>query len=263
MLSFLRPTLASLATAVESTNPGYFLSMGIKHGIWQPPPRPEAPWHNAVLKDRDEVDSAVREVTRLRLPVRRDTPKNWDSLAALDCILRNTSPSAAILDAGAERYSMILPWLSLYKYRRLYGINLGFERDFRRGPIRFSYGDVTNTDFPDDAFDAVTCLSVVEHGLDLRAYFQEMARILRPGGLLITSTDYWEPPIDTGGRAAYGAPVHIFCEEEIRSALGVASRMGFALTSALDLRCDRMAVRWNRQDLEFTFVIFTLRLSGE
>ena len=61
-------------------------------------------------------------------------------------------------------------------------------------------------------------LSVVEHGVDLEAYFREMSRVLRPGGLLLSSTDYWETKIETVGKEAYGGPVHIFCREEIESA---------------------------------------------
>ena len=36
-----------------------------------------------------------------------------------------------------------------------------------------------------ESFDAITCQSVIEHGVDLEAYFREMARILKKGGHLI------------------------------------------------------------------------------
>jgi hypothetical protein len=74
-----------------------------------------------------------------------DLCKNWDTLAALDCILDSTSTSAKILDAGAETYSRILPWLFLYGYRNLEGINIGFKGNKKRGPIIYRYGDVTHT----------------------------------------------------------------------------------------------------------------------
>ena len=47
----------------------------------------------------------------------------------------------AILDAGAEIYSNVLPALFLYGYRDLHGINLGFSDPTRRGPIRYIPGD--------------------------------------------------------------------------------------------------------------------------
>ena len=52
-------------------------------------------------------------------------------------------------------------------------------------------------------------------GVNLAAYFKEMARILKPGGLLITSTDYYDSPVDTRGQVAFGAPIHIFSPDEI------------------------------------------------
>lgn len=58
---------------------------------------------------------------------RRLQRKNWDGLAALACILQTTRTSATVLDAGAALGSMILPWLFLYGYRSLVGVNLQFE----------------------------------------------------------------------------------------------------------------------------------------
>ena len=101
---------------------------------------------------------------------------------------------------------MLLPWLFLYGYRHLRGGNLVFAKPICRGPIVYEHMNITRTRFPDATFDAITSLSVIEHGVDLRAYFGEMARLLKPGGLLITSTDYFEPAIDTAGSRPTGCP---------------------------------------------------------
>ena len=132
-------------------------------------------WENAVLKTQDEWKSTIDQVKNLGLPPHRDPPKNWDSLAALDCILRRTDKTAYILDAGAELYSTILPWLGLYGYSNLIGINLVFDRTVRRDSVTYEYGDITQTKFEENTFDAITCLSVIEHGVDLRSYFKEIA----------------------------------------------------------------------------------------
>jgi SAM-dependent methyltransferase len=224
-----------------------------------PTGRPSAPWHNAVLTTRRERDDAIAQVKKLGLPVVSDNSKNWDTLAALDCILSSTSTNARILDAGAELYSRILPWLFLYGYTRLEGINIVFTERKRLGPINYKHGDVTSTDYAPETFDAITCLSVIEHGVDLSAYFNEAARILKPGGLLITSTDYWQTPIDTRGQHMYGVPVHIFTQEQIERTVSLAGRYGLVLTSKIDLSCDEKVVHWRAMNLDYTFVIFTLR----
>jgi SAM-dependent methyltransferase len=191
-----------------------------------------------------------------------DPPKNWDSLAALDCVLANTSKRARVLDAGSELYSRILPWLCLYGYKNLVGINLVFKEETKRGPITYKYGDITRTGYDQASFDAITCLSVLEHGVNVEAYFREMFRILKPGGVLITSTDYWQTPIDGKGQEMYGAPVHVFTQQEILQAIQLAERCGFALTAPIDLNCNEKVVHWEKVGLDYTLLIFTLRKSS-
>jgi SAM-dependent methyltransferase len=246
----------------ETTSLAYRLLLTRGEDAKVPTGRPSAPWHNAVLTTRRERDDAIAQVKRLGLPVVSDSSKNWDTLAALDCVLSSTSTSAKILDAGAEIYSRILPWLFLYGYTNLEGINISFRDRKRLGPITYKHGDVTSTDYAPETFDAIACLSVIEHGVDLSAYFKEAARILKPEGLLVTSTDYWQTPIDTRRQQMYGVPVHIFTQEQIEQAITLAARHGFVLTSKIDLSCNEKVVHWRAMDLDYTFVIFTLRKSA-
>jgi hypothetical protein len=211
-----------------------------------PPPPSSPPPENAVLQDRAEWESAVRQLRQLGLPLHRDRPKNWDTLAALGAILRRTEPSGSILDAGSAIYSTMLPMLWRYGYKRLTGINLEFRRPFQQGPARFVPGDMTTT-----GFDQGT--------VDLSAYFREASRLLRRGGVLITSTDFSYEPIDTSGMTAYGVPVRIFTPDEIKHALATAADMGLEPTGDLDLRPSEYPVTWKRLGLRYTFLVFTLR----
>jgi SAM-dependent methyltransferase len=162
-----------------------------------------------------------------------------------------------VLDAGATLYSVILQWLFAYGYRDLFGLNLVFTKPTRRGPIRYEPGDLTRTHYPDEYFDAVTCLSVIEHGVDLQAYFTEMRRILKPGGVLITSTDYCEDKLDTSDLRAYDGRVHIFSADELRHAFALAAREGLELTGDIDLSMDEAPVHWRRLGLDFSFAVFS------
>jgi SAM-dependent methyltransferase len=217
---------------------------------------------NGTLKSQGEWEATLAKGKKLHVPLHRDDEKNWDHLAAVTTILDRTDRSARILDAGAEMYSNVLPALFLYGYRELYGINLSFTAPTRRGPIRYLPGDLTHTPFPGNHFDAITCLSVIEHGVPLESYFREMYRILKPNGLLITSTDYYPSPIDTRGQFAHGTPIKIFSQPEIQAALGMARSVGFELTGEVDLECDEKPIHWEPFDLEYTFVLFTLRKPG-
>jgi SAM-dependent methyltransferase len=254
--SLIRSRLQSILLRTES---GYRFFLKRTYGVDNLKGYPEVPWENGVLKTPRQWEDAVEQVRQLGLYPRSDPSKNWDSLAALSTILRRTDNKAYILDAGAELYSTVLPWLFLYGYKNLRGINLVFNSPVKRGAIHYEYGDITHTRFNEGTFDAITCLSVIEHGVDIRAYFKEMSRILKPGGVLITSTDYYETPIDTKGQYAYGVPIHIFSKTEIIAALEVAKEFDLILTGPLDLNCEEKAVRWEPYGLEYTFAIFTLQ----
>jgi SAM-dependent methyltransferase len=218
---------------------------------------------NGVLQSRAEWQAATERGKRLHLPLHRSPEKNWDHLAAAEAIASHTPATARVLDAGAEFYSNVLPTLFLLGYRELYGMNLGFTDRARRGPIRYLPGDITRTGFADGFFDAIACMSVIEHGVPLEPYFREMHRLLKPGGLLITSTDYFPEPVDVAGEAgkkmAHGAAVKIFTRGEAEAMIALAKACGFETTAEIELNCGAPAVRWDLYDMEFTFLIFTLR----
>ena len=214
------------------------------------------------MKSRNQWQAALDQVNSLGLPRHPDPPKNWDTLTAIAQILSETNCNARILDAGAELYSSLLPSLYTYGYRDLTGINLVFSRTLQRGPISYEHGDITRTRFPSCHFDAIACLSVVEHGVDLRKFFAEMARVLKPGGLLIVSTDFWQTPINTAGKSAFGVPIHVFTESELTAAVQMARECGFELALPTDLHCDEKTVRWEQYNLEYTFVVLAFRRSS-
>jgi SAM-dependent methyltransferase len=238
------------------TRAGYRFKLRRAGAARRPRGRPEVRCGAGVLEGRGAVCEALNEVQRLGLPPHPSDPKNWDSLIALSCVLEHTDRGEAVLDAGATLYSVILPWLFLYGYERLAGINLEFEHPIRRGPIRYLPDDLTRTQFADGSFGAVTCLSVVEHGVEWDAYFREMRRILQPGGVLVTSTDYFEHPVGTEGKTAYGQPVRIFSAEDIVRGLDTAASHGFRQLRPFDPASPERPVRW--KGLEYTFAAFAL-----
>ena len=259
MPSARRRFLRRLKSAVLQPDFAYRAYLRMKFGAGRLTGIPEGPLPNGTLQTEEEWQATGEQARRLRVPRHRSPEKNWDHLAAVFAILNRTTASARVLDAGAEFYSNVLPALFVYGYRDLIGINLSFTREARRGPIRYRHGDITRTDFPDGYFDAATCMSVIEHGVPLEGYLREMHRILKPGGLLITSTDYFATPIDTRGQTAHGAPIKIFTRAEIEELLRLAESIGFEQTGPVHLDCAEKAVRWAQAGLAFTFVVFTLR----
>lgn len=256
---------------------------GAEHALWgrvavqrrleartkgeRPAPTTVAP--TGVLKDAATWRRATDEAKRLRLPLHRDLPKNWDALGAVGAVLDlvdDGSRSARVMDAGSARYSPVLPWLRLYGFGSapgsLIGINLEFGSQVTRDGVVFRYGDVTGTGLPTGHLDAITCMSVIEHGVPLEGFVAESARLLRPGGILAVSTDYDQDPPDTTGKQIYGSQVHIFSPQEIRDLVALAERHDLELVGTLDdaaLAHPERPVHWTRVDLDYTFILLTFR----
>ena len=218
-------------------------------------PQPTAP--TAVLQSATEWRQAAAEGRRLRLPLHPDRQKNWDALGALSAVLRSTTSADRVIDAGSARYSPLLPWLRLYGYERLLGLNLEFGRRVRHQGVEFRYGDVTATGLAPGSVAAVTCLSVIEHGVPVTSFLQESARILRPNGVLVISTDYDQSPPDAKGKSAYGQPVHIFSPEEIVQLTQAAEQFGLRLRGSFEPVHAERPVHWKRQGLHYTCVLLT------
>lgn len=219
---------------------------------------------HAILQSVSEWRAASQVARRLGLPVHPDPPKTWDTLLAVSAVLRYAPRHGRILDAGGERYSVLLPSLQRYGYRDLHAINPAFRGPTQRASIRYLPGDATRTAWPDRSIHAITCLSVVEHGVDLDALFAEAARLLVPGGVLAISTDYWPTPVNTAGQVAYGVPIKIFRGDELAAWFARAARHGLEPTSAIprDLFTaapPERAVTWRRFGLRYTFAFLTLR----
>jgi SAM-dependent methyltransferase len=217
---------------------------------------------NRALTARGEVAAAVAEAERVGLfRYYMDVEKTWDSLSALTYLLETTDKNAKIFDAGSSLYSVILPWLYLYGYRHLVGMNLSFPGEIDHGPISYIKGDITRSKLADEEFDAVTCLSVVEHVPDVPSFLHETSRLLKTGGSLIISTDYWPKGVPTHGKREFNAQFNVFDLNGIKALIQSAGRDGLELTGEPDLHVGAPVVEWH--GFQYTFVVLAFRKAAQ
>lgn len=156
-----------------------------------------------------------------------DRIKSWDVLATLNLIETHLKKNEPILDIGCYASEVIVA-LHALGYSNLVGIDL--NPDLKKMPkansIRYLSGNFLDTEFEDASFQAVTSISVIEHGFDGSALLREMSRLLKPGGLFIASFDYWPDKIDTTGIKFFGMDWNIFSKKDVVDFVSQAANYG-------------------------------------
>ena len=164
-----------------------------------------------------------------------DARKSWDVLMTAQLIEQRLPKDAAIVDFGAF-HSEITGILCRMGFTSLTGIDLNPK--LKSGPypdkIRYAIRDFLDTGFPDASFDCITSISAIEHGHSVDALLKEVSRLLKPGGLLVGSTDYWPKKIDTTGVMIFGMDWTIFSAEEMAAFFEKARAAGLQPTGTLE-----------------------------
>jgi SAM-dependent methyltransferase len=119
--------------------------------------------------------------------------KYWEYPWALE--RAQLAPGARVLDAGCG--ASIFPIYLAAQGYQVSAIDLAppIGLDAQHGlHVDYRQGDITALPWPDVYFDAVFCISVIEHlGHErVKTALAELRRVLRPGGRLLLTTDYYE-----------------------------------------------------------------------
>ena len=222
-----------------------------------------------VLQDWGEVGDAILSIQRLGLPLHSTSQKNWDHALLLSA-LTSVNHDSAIIDLGCDE-GLTLNFLRAAGYKNLSGLDLNISwraraiqlvRMWRRRSLKPPYhlkrASVTQTPFEAGCFAAAVSISTIEHGVDKPAFLREAARILKPGGLLFVTTDYWQERISvpTGFRA-YGETWEIACCDDIAQFLKLAAAVGLSPRAGYEIpACSQRTIHWAGTDYTFIAMLF-------
>lgn len=185
-----------------------------------------------------------------------DPVKSWDVELSASYLYKHLPCSARILDLGS--FASELPYvLQASGYRALFGIDTNPRLQAMPAGVRHVRGDFHRAPFPDASFDAITSISVIEHGWDGERLFAEVSRLLRDGGVFLASTDYWPEKLETDGLEAFGVSWTIFSRDEILRMIDLAGRYDLHPAGDIELHASETPIAWNGR--KYTFAWIALR----
>ena len=152
---------------------------------------------NGFLKTRAEVDECTNYIKSNGLISHDFTCKNWDI-----AIICKELKDGDLLDMGSNGSFLLPNSVKLGIKGRKCGIDLG-NPEYQIEGVEYIQGDLMKTPYKDNSFDTITCLSVIEHEVDFNLLAKECSRLLRKGGKLYITFDYWNPKVDTEGIKMY------------------------------------------------------------
>jgi SAM-dependent methyltransferase len=223
-----------------------------------------------VLQDWDEIGNAVLALQKAGLPTHETPQKNWDHFLLYDS-LASTAKTAVIVDLGCGA-GHTLSLLHALGFEEVHGVDFQISWRLRakrlatmrrkkslRSPYRFHKGDILRTRFGANSCDFVVSISTIEHGVDLEQFFKESHRILKPGGELFITTDYWETEINTEEAFhAFGLPWNIFNRDRVFELIRIAAANGFDVPNGDSIPpCSERTVTW--QGESYTFIAIQLK----
>jgi len=104
-------------------------------------------------------------------------------------VLRSIGPSGSLLDFGAGVGAFAKELLLSFEVDKVVCVDLLPRPDDLPEAVDWIQSDLNDSlPLPEASFSAITAVEVIEHLENPRAVFRELARLLRPGGILVLST---------------------------------------------------------------------------
>ena len=206
------------------------------------------------LKTHAEIDFSNQLMSKHQLLLNPCDCKNWD----LAHVLMQLS-HGNILDMGCQGSYVLANAVHLGLEGEKIGIDLVALPPMQGATL--IQGDITHTTLPSSHFDTITCMSVIEHGVNLKDFRDECARLLKVGGTLYVSFDYWPNAIVHNTRL-FNAAWTIFSQRDVLQLLNLFQEVGMEPVGEIDWTTQDGVIRpgyYSPGPMRYTFGLLQLR----
>lgn len=197
-----------------------------------------------LLENISQAESATCWMRDKKIPLHDTMQKNWDHYELIT-LIKAFPKSAKILDMGSG-HGFTLKLLHALGFENISGIDYELPPRWRLERLKSLFGktfspysviqagDLCNTRITSGSYDFITCISVIEHGVDVEAFVKEASRLLQPRGEMWVTFDYWEPACDNSIDEVkiFGLPWNIFDRKKVEQMIDAAHKHGLELKDA-------------------------------
>lgn len=210
---------------------------------------------NEFLKSMAQIDQTTKYLQDNGLLESGLSCKNWEAAQVIPFF-----KDGNWLDMGSDG-GIILENLLRKKIGGLkYGIDLAYHNDVVSPEgLNLIKGDLMNTGLPDECFDYVSSLSVIEHEVDFSMFAKEVSRLLKVGGQLFISFDYALKKIDTSLTKLYSLSWNVLSKQDAERLVIVCAEHGLVISGEIDWTLQDMVINpqyCSPANCEYTFGIF-------
>lgn len=207
------------------------------------------------LKDKNQIETSRHELRRLGADSSRGfsrrlyqglfflrfrkpaeavaVNKSWDVLQILKVIERHKPDrQSAIYDMGS--YNCEIPLALWWRgYRKIFAADfnvIGRSIRWYANRIQFRHENFYESTIQKNSLDVITALSVIEHGFEQVNFFKVCHSLLKPGGLVLLTTDFRREKIEVPASfTIFNLSYMVFSAEDVRSLVKDAEANGFEL----------------------------------
>lgn len=186
---------------------------------------------NKFLKTREQISEATKYLQDNGLVNSGISAKDWEVYNVIPYFADGNWVDLGS-DGGVVLDNLVVKGIKGNKV----GIDLSYPEDIKSHleGVTLYKGDLMATPFPDDTFDFATSLSVIEHEVDFSKFAKEVSRILKSGGHLFVSFDYWTPKPLYEKRKLYKLDWNILDKQDVLNLIDVLKENGLEIVGDID-----------------------------
>lgn len=184
---------------------------------------------NNFLQTREQISEATKYLEDNGLVNSGISAKDWEIFHVIPYMRDGNW-----IDLGSDG-SVVIPNLIKKNIKGIkVGIDLAYKENYSENGADYIKGDLMDVPMPAAFFDYVVSLSVIEHEVDFLKFAKECSRLLKSGGNLFVSFDFWQPKPLYEKRKLYKLDWNILDKQDVLNLVEALKENGVEITGEID-----------------------------